>query len=391
MRLHRFLWLAIAGVMLAVGGLLFWLLRNADSGAVSSGDAAVDAAARSALIACNGDPACQTEKLNGLVKTNDPDFALRTLDAMAGRNVQVSNDIHVYAHEIGYATYAKYPTLPERLSHCRDTAASGCFHGVMMKQIGDHGLPKPAEVRAVCDEVQASRPLYFQCLHGLGHGVVMGQIMSVRGEPGLQVIRGALTDCDYGHGWYEQQSCYGGAFMEYLIASGPQIFHYPTKTKYKPDDINWPCSVLAEKYIPACYQIQGRVILDAKKWNFAETFKACDQAPESGRAPCAEHVGSDAMLNADERRFPYVIESCNQTVSATQRGACLVGAARNVINFNNAAVPLAFKLCAQARGEGPAAGGVQPCVDAVRSDARFYGWTDDKIEAEMKRQGLSQL
>lgn len=378
--------MVLVAVLLVAAGLGSWAwLSHSTQPNPASGNAEADRAARDILIRCASDEDCQIKQLHALVQAQSPAVALFALDDMAARNKEVEQNTHVLAHEIGYATYDKFKTLPERLSACRDNAASGCFHGVMMKTIGAEGVPSRQVVATACDEVKKTQTLYFQCLHGLGHGVMMGHILTAKGTPGIDAIRGSLADCDATATSYEQQSCYAGAFMEYLVAASYQIFHYPVQPKYKPSDLHWPCDAIQTKYVQACYQFQGRYILDAKKWDFPAAFKECDRAPDAGKYECASNIGRDILGTPDRAHFAYVIEHCDQTVNDFQRGACITGAARYIMNYN-ADVGMALDFCVQAKGAGD-----RQCVDAVRSDARFFGWDEEKIQQAVSTAGADRL
>ena len=384
--MKRIWWVVIAAVVAVAAGLGFWAMAaRKDVGGFSSGNPAADTAAREILIRCSNDEPCQIKELHAVVQAQSPAVALYALDVMASRNQNVEKESHVLAHEIGYATYDKFKTLPERLSSCRDNAASGCFHGVMMKTIGSDGIPTHQVIAHACDEVKPKPTLYFQCLHGLGHGVMMGRILTAKGVPGIDAIRGSLSDCDATAGWYEQQSCYAGAFMEYLVASSYQIFHYPVQPKYKAGDLHWPCNVIDTKYVQACYQFQGRYILDAKKWDFPAAFKECWQAPDAGKYECASNIGRDILGTPDRSHFTYVVNACNQTVNDFQRGACVTGAGRYIMNYN-ADVGMALDFCVAAHGAGE-----RECVEAVKGDARFMNVAQSKVDAEIQRTGVGGL
>ncbi len=379
------IWWVVVIVAVAAGLGIWAMAARQSTGGFSSGNSEADAAARQVLIRCQNDEACQIKELHAVTEQQSPAVALLALDVMASRNPNVEKESHVLAHEIGYATYDKFKTLPERLSACRDNAASGCFHGVMMKTIGSDGVPSRKVVAHACDEVKPKQTLYFQCLHGLGHGVMMGHILTAKGTPGIDVIRGSLADCDAGPTWYEQQSCYAGAFMEYLVAASYQIFHYPVQPKYKANDVHWPCDAIDTKYVQACYQFQGRYILDAKKWDFPAAFKECNNAPDAGKYECASNIGRDILGTPDRGHFSYVVNACNQTVNDFQRGACITGAGRYIMNYN-ADLGMALDFCVAAHGAGE-----RECVEAVKNDARFMGIDQGRIDAEIQRTGVGSL
>lgn len=365
--------------------VLLQLLQPGQRGQDFSSRPGVDAEAKRVLLDCKEDNVCLGERLQAITKARDAEFSLFVLDNMGLRNPNARDQAHNLAHEIGYAVYERFPKLVQMLSACRDTAASGCFHGVMMQYIGRQGLPTPERIAGACEEIRAAGGmLYFQCLHGLGHGTMMGRILNARGEAGFDAIRSALGDCDALRGDYEQQSCYGGTFMEYLVAARYQIFHYPVKPKYRDDDINWPCSELDERYVAACYTTQGRIILDAKKWNFREAFQACAEAPAAGRTACAYKIGLDILPGSDRVNYGRVVDGCRQALDVAQRTTCFTGAARNIVNYDGD-VAEGLKVCKLGLE-----GGDRTCVDGVVGDARFLKWDEARITRVLAEQGLDR-
>src|SRR5437867_2527136 len=72
---------------------------------------------------------------------------------------------------------------------------------------------------------------YYNCVHGLGHGI-------------MSITRNELFDslkiCDNLTGSWERQSCWGGAFMENVMADNRNH-----TTKYlKLDDLLYPCNAV---------------------------------------------------------------------------------------------------------------------------------------------------
>lgn len=382
----RLVWPAALVVLLLVAAAAFLVTRPktiaASAGPASGVDPAVTDGAKRILLSCQEDDACQTKDLRALTGEKGAAFALLVLDEMGARNARVLSGAHVLAHEIGYEVYARFPSLAERLKECRDNAASGCFHGVMMQHIGKNGAPTKKLVATACDEVRSESPaLYFQCLHGVGHGVTMGQILTATKAPGLGAIRTGLDTCDAMSGEYERRSCYGGMFMEYFVAATNPIFHYAVKPTYPADNPNWPCDMVADKYVPDCYAVHGRRILDLAKWDYKKAFETCATAPVLGRGECVSNIGRD--VNSMYRGRPVdLVGVCNLTVDGEQRGWCLAGAVRETINYN-VDIPAAVTLCKAGAGEGQSR-----CIEALRGDARFHGWTPERLAEEFERQGL---
>ena len=67
-----------------------------------------------------------------------------------------------------------------------------------------------------------------------------------------------------------------------------------------PQDLLYPCSVLTEKYLRACYLMQTSAVLTFLNYDFAQAFVQCARVEgerngivtEIGRASCRERVSS---------------------------------------------------------------------------------------------------
>ena len=94
---------------------------------------------------------------------------------------------------------------------CRDDWQSGCYHGVLEAYFLSQPTVGQAQVAAVCNgQIKADEKLIlkFQCVHGLGHGLMMYLDHN---------LPKALQYCDYQAADWDRQSCYGGVFMENII------------------------------------------------------------------------------------------------------------------------------------------------------------------------------
>jgi hypothetical protein len=202
---------------------------------------------------------------------------------------------------------------------CSELFQSGCYHGVIQAVFAYQGTDS-ASVVALCRDTPAitqSGWLRFQCVHGIGHGLVQTYSMN---------LPRALTGCDMlGNAW-DAESCYGGAFMEFIVGGRGQSHHAHLPSKKdsagaggeaehagmdhegmdhgaKPDssppfkvrdstDLLYPCSVLGQKYLRACYQMQPGLVVERTGLNFVKVAAVCDTAPENMRAVCYQGIGT---------------------------------------------------------------------------------------------------
>ena len=89
----------------------------------------------------------------------------------------------------------------------------------------------------------------------------------------MLVLRGelpeALETCDTLHDSWEQRSCYGGVFMQNVMA--PDGSPLPA-----PEDPLYPCAELADRHRAMCYQKQtGYAVFARNDGDFPAVFALC--------------------------------------------------------------------------------------------------------------------
>lgn len=277
---------------------------------------------------------CYQKKLEALMKKNGTGRALETLSLLAGEDPDILQRAHQYAYFLGWRSFSHYKDASVAFSHCRDTFSSGCYHGVLEGYLGS--LPKvdATTAAAVCNEqIDAagnSSFLRYQCVHGLGHGLAMHFKYD---------LKKALSLCDALVMKWDRDSCYGGVFMENMVAS--QNSHHQQrytgqaaqrKSVLRPRDPLYPCNSVAKKYQHACYQLQASAILTLTRQNFSEAFRICGKAPAEFTSACYESLGRD--ISGRTLRNEHKIVSLCGKGNPTAMARCLVGAVKDIITSN---------------------------------------------------------
>jgi hypothetical protein len=293
---------------------------------------------------------------------------------------------HVLTHMVGIRGYRGAATVAESFAQCTPIHQSGCYHGVIQayfdevrQDFGPAGLDAD-RMDAVCAPyggAEGDRWQYFQCLHGVGHGVMLVHDNH---------LPRALASCDLLSGRWEREVCYGGAFMENVmgvvaphhdhVAGTPDPDHHAGHDDHHahhdhhdhaaepfpaidPDDLHYPCSVLDERYRMACYDMQTAAMLHLLDGDIAATAAACRRAPDPIlRSVCHRSLGRDinAITNGVHARSA---ELC-ALAAPEDRGACHTGVVKNVIDVTaDPAAGLAY--CAVVAG-GPES---QACYRAI--------------------------
>ena len=297
--------------------------------------------------------ACYTKLLSDRLAANGVADAVGLLDALAAADPDVAEHAHEYSHGIGIEAFGRSTDIPATFAACGDGFSSGCRHGVIQAYFESREHVTQPEVEALCQPFKsgtASRWVLFQCVHGMGHGLTMFH--------GHDLPR-ALTDCDLLSDGWDRESCYGGAFMENVInATSPHHpatqlaahgAHHQSANTFKaiePNDPLYPCSIMADRYLHACYQMQTSVILHLNHGNIGGAAKSCERAPGAMRAVCFQSLGRDAT-SYTARDPQKTADLCNKALEQ-DRPPCYFGAAKALVDWT-ATTDAAFAFCSIVR------------------------------------------
>ena len=291
---------------------------------------------------------CYKERLVAELASDGVRPALDMLSEVAASDVDVERDAHVYTHAIGMNSYDPDRPVSEVFARCTELFQSGCYHGVIQAYFMAQGTIDEATVRGLCEDFKqpgADRFLLFQCLHGLGHGLTMFY---------AHHLPRALKDCDLLASSWDRDSCYGGAFMENIVAAtdphhmGAEAHGVPASDTLEPweplraDDPLYPCSVLDSRYQVACYMMQTSAMLRQNGDDIGDAAKTCETAPQNLRKTCFQSLGRDisshTLQNVDDG-----LRECGR-VADEYRGWCYVGLVKNFVDLT-ATTDAGFHFC----------------------------------------------
>lgn len=290
-------------------------------------------------VTCTGakeaDFSCWQQHYDALVTSQGPEAAMADAKKEDVTNTFIHNDCHQIAHVIGRAAAKKYKTLAETYAHGDDFCASGYYHGALetiAAQIGADHIK--AEVPTICQSFAQSAPYkltHYNCVHGLGHG-----IMAIENDD----LFNSLTVCDQLSGDWEQQSCFGGVFMENVMNDINKGVH---KATFKADDPMYPCTAVADKYKSACYMNQTSHALQTISYDYAKMFTLC-ATPDTYAGICDQSLGRDVSglsINNQEQ----TVQRCMLGPDFTARDNCFTGAVKDFVwHYHSEADGL--KMCA---------------------------------------------
>jgi len=313
---------------------------------------------------------CVERALYGVLERSGVARAMGTLDLLAEEEPDVRREAHGLAHALGIAAYRNPETVAATFAACPNTQISGCYHGVIQGYFLDvarrNGAVTGADLEALCEPHRQNAPLFGQCTHGIGHGLMA--LFNHQVPP-------ALERCDQLRLEFSRESCYGGVFMENIVAvthpehtaeSHAAISHETAAGheghegmdhgsmdhgsmagmdhgahgaapagSWKPldrDDPLYPCTAVAEKYHYQCYLIQTSAILPSVNGDVGRTAQICSTAPGRMAEVCYQSLGRD--LTAYAGRDPRVTAELCARSGAAAEPACIRGAAVSLVDVS---------------------------------------------------------
>ncbi|HEX5726449.1 MAG TPA: hypothetical protein VFX98_13330 [Longimicrobiaceae bacterium] len=316
----------------------------------------------------SGKDVCLERAVISLLEPAGVAATMAVLDRLVALDPDAKREAHALAHGVGIAAYRGRESVGSTFAACPPTQISGCYHGVIQGYFRDlerTGGVDAEALNALCEEHRPRRFVFFQCAHGLGHG-----LLALNGRH----LPRALEQCDLLRDEWVRSGCYGGVFMENLVAvthphntaaghgersgapaagdSGHAHHHgtHAAGAAWKPidpDDPLYPCTVVAEKYQAECYGMQTAAILHLNRGNVAAAGETCAQAPGRMARACFFSLGRDITGLAEQD--PDRSEALCRRVEEPGRGWCLVSVAENLVNHVADARPgLAF--CRRVQG-----------------------------------------
>jgi cytochrome c553 len=326
------------------------------------------------LSDCKQDSSCFEQAFGNLAYYEGPKHAL----AVFAEKIETDPTVrvcHRIAHAIGAGGLAHYHgDVGRAFVDGSAVCWSGYYHGILERAfagVSEDDLPAVSRRLCASNEVRRSDFIAYQCVHGLGHGLMIytGYDMPL-----------SLETCDQLATSWDQTSCTGGVFMENLQTS------YGTKSKWlRDDDPLYPCPTLAERHKLYCYLMVTSRILTVDGGDWAKTVSWCRKAERNWVATCFQSLGRDAsgrsLQNPKE-----ILHIC--ALGGDMAGECIYGAARDITSMD-AGARRSAGFCSQApvgrraycfNGIGTILGGfsreAEPRRQACRAAVPKQYWSD---------------
>lgn len=247
-------------------------------------------------------------------------------------------DCHSGAHYVGRAAYDVF--REEAFGSCTTSCHSGCYHGAMEALFWETGSASAVDtVDATC-EVLPTELGRQQCFHGSGHGLLA---LSNYDLPATIELCGNFST------ERKRQDCYGGVFMENVMATlgfAAGVGEHTTEW-LSSNDLHFPCSLFSANPLAQeqCYEMQTSWMLIVLSYDYQETARVCSEAPnESARTACFKSFGRG--IGGTSVRSPEKTEELCALVPSQYYDSCIIGTANTLIDYwGGSAVRQSIEFC----------------------------------------------
>jgi mono/diheme cytochrome c family protein len=280
---------------------------------------------------CGDDRECLQQAFGNLAYEDGPKAALERLEEMQRADASVQANCHPIAHMIGAGGLRHFDgSVGKAFVAGTATCGAGYYHGLLQWKLAGVDEDEAVDVaREACreEEIRENNFNYYQCNHGLGHGLMLytGYELPLA----LKMCHGLATD-------FDQVSCSGGVFMENLSSS------FGLKSRWlKDENLLYPCNIVSHQDKLYCYLLVSSRILPAVGWNWEKAADWCRRSEKGFVDICFQSYGRDASGTAVQdpvkaRGF------CARAGSGEKE--CIFGAVRDIMN-NDSSDPRGKRFC----------------------------------------------
>lgn len=282
---------------------------------------------------CQNDSGCFEQAFGNLAYEDGPKEALDKLAELSGTNPIVQGGCHPIAHKIGAGGLLHFEgNVGEAFAAGNGTCGSGYYHGLLQWKLAGVRADQVGGVASTAcmdEEIRANAFNYYQCNHGLGHGLMLYTALD---------LPKALDYCHQLNTESDSVMCSGGVFMENQSSSfGLHSKWLSTK------NLLFPCN---SKYVKRqdklyCYLLVTSHILPYVGGDWVKTADWCRRSERGWVDYCFQSYGRD-VAGAAVRNPEQMRNLCAEAGSGEKE--CLYGAIRDVMN-NNPQDPNGKALC----------------------------------------------
>ena len=279
---------------------------------------------------------CFEQAFANISYKDSPQTALDRFDQEIKTPGPIERDCHRIAHAIGAGALSHFHgNIGQAFVAGRPSCTSGYYHGILERAflgVAQSQLGSSARKFCASPEVRKSDFIAYQCVHGLGHGLMI--------YTGYDLPL-SLHTCDkLPEG--DAFSCTGGVFMENYQSS------YGIRSRWLKDkDLLYPCNSVAEKYKFYCYDLVTARILPKVNYNWKKTAAWCRRSEPRWVSVCFQSMGRDAsgFTRLDPQR---IVKICR--VAGNMARECIFAASEDM-TYTDVNANRAKNLCRIAPGD----------------------------------------
>jgi cytochrome c553 len=272
---------------------------------------------------CANDTGCFEQAFGNLAYDDGPKAALDKLQELSDTDSLVRGDCHPIAHKIGAGGLLHYEgDVGKAFAAGNGTCGSGYYHGLLQWKLAGVRADQVASVaRTACNdpEIKSNAFNYYQCDHGLGHGLMLYTSYD---------LPAALDYCHQLQTEFDQVACSGGVFMENQSSS----FGLHT-TWLSSKNLLYPCNSkeVQRQDKLYCYLLVTSHILPNVGGDWVKTADWCRRSERGWVEYCFQSYGRD-VAGAAVRNPAQMKTLCGMAGSGEKE--CIYGAIRDVMNNN---------------------------------------------------------
>jgi hypothetical protein len=291
------------------------------------------------LVDCSGalasDYACYQQRYQNLTRDSGVEAAFVELKDEFAENEFVKTNCHQLVHVIGRTAFDLYGDIPGAYGRGDHFCEGGYYHGAVeavAAKIGPEKIRDEADTLCAGPREERERSNdHFNCVHGIGHG-----LMGIQDNE----VFDSLETCDALKDEWERESCYGGVFMENRNA----VYNPSHPSKYLREDLPlYPCTEVQTRYKAECYKNQTEYALWTQGDDFAKVFDLCAEIEDDSRPACYWSLGRDASWKGNSSDAAETKSTCMLGRDYEARSNCVIGAVEDFILYENEAQ--ARELC----------------------------------------------
>ena len=279
---------------------------------------------------CKDDIHCSVNAMRTLAKLENEE---KVLDIFSNLVTTFASKYpcHEIAHHLGMWLNAYLGDAQKALELAKQQCGGSIFHGVVQNYLQIqkfNNVPiNDIDIQEICLKFKDETSFInrWQCLHGLGHGLV--DIYDYD-------IQSAVNRCEEFEPGLEQISCSKGVFMQNVV-------HWSDtrgeKGDFDENDLLYPCNVSPIKYAPPCYHYQISYMAhkaSGSKVQIPDAFDLCDEiSPEEMIKYCYYGMGRQ-MHDRIYLDWDRALFLCQQGDRKDLHSYCIEGMLMTLVNGN---------------------------------------------------------